>query len=133
MVKKHRKPKHDKPSDVRELVKTAAATRYFRQEPWTEHWLNAITAPPLDIDITYRRLKALLSGPNPVNGAQSRHPSMDKRSLFYDFIRHLRFLATPQVVGGLDDVNSAVCWYAKLDLDDSPPLNGWPRYVPRDH
>lgn len=132
MVKKSKKPKHEKPSSIRTLAKNVAETRYFRQEPWREHWMNAITAHPLEYN-AYGRLKALLSGPDPVNGAQARHPSMDEHTLFYDLLRDLKFPVTAQVVGGLDRIIGAVCLYAHCDIGTSPPLDRWPPSYAQDN
>lgn len=104
MVKKSKKSRRPKPlANLRRLVKDGEETRFFRRGPWVEHWLNAMLEPPLDKPgVVSDRLRALLSGPDPVNGVQSRHPSMDETELFYDLMCNLKIPLTAHFVGALD-------------------------------
>ncbi|KAJ3523953.1 hypothetical protein NMY22_g11210 [Coprinellus aureogranulatus] len=89
-------------------------TRYFREgSSWTEEWVTAITAPRVNRPIALSRLTALLSGPDPVNGAQARHPSMDESQLFMDFLLFIELPVTAPVVQGIDNLILAIFDYAR--------------------
>ncbi|TEB23293.1 hypothetical protein FA13DRAFT_1818454 [Coprinellus micaceus] len=94
-------------------------TRRFFCRDWVQGWVKAITAPPNYLG--RRRLRDLLSGPDPVDGAQARQPSMNEESLFYEFVTCLDLPFNAEVVCALDNIIAGIFGYAKEKIINADP------------